>query len=309
MAVSIPDGYLTRPAASRVYNRSKRALERDLEDAYVAKDEDVLAAFQLVTNDRVKREAPAVTTKLVEQLKKDGKNPVWCVSEVWLEAKYGTKGEPKPEQTEKADRRIEKGTPRRKSDKSERTASDGQKDTGESEHSEIDDAYLPDNTEFLKERIRTLEREKSLEIERNEKREAKLFQQLEVKDRQISAWDEVTQGITRGLATGLITPTLLPGSTGQDGTPDGSTEEKSVRKDATFEEAVVTHQAADVGGAAVDSKKEKKGAKVQTKPRKPKAKATPKKKRPTKKRTKGQAKKAKKRSWLNTPISELFSRR
>jgi hypothetical protein len=37
---------------------------------------------------------------------------------------------------------------------------------------------------------------------------AKLFQQLEVKDKQISAWDGVTQGLTKALATGQITPNI-----------------------------------------------------------------------------------------------------
>ncbi len=74
---------------------------------------------------------------------------------------------------------------------------------------------LPDDVAFLQDRIRTLEQEKREEVERNEKREAKLFAQLDVKDKQISAWDEITQGITKGLATGQITPNLLtPSSSG-----------------------------------------------------------------------------------------------
>ena len=42
-------------------------------------------------------------------------------------------------------------------------------------------------------------------------RETKLFEQLAVKDKQISAWDELTQGLTRGLATGQLVPSLLSG--------------------------------------------------------------------------------------------------
>ena len=41
---------------------------------------------------------------------------------------------------------------------------------------------LPTDIEFLKERIRTLEREKREEVERNEKREAKVFAELDVKN-------------------------------------------------------------------------------------------------------------------------------
>ena len=198
--------------ASKSYNRSKRALERDLEDAYVAGDEDVLAAFQLVTNDGVKRKAQKVTTKLVEQLKKDGKNPTWFVSETWLASKYGRKGEAKPDHLEDTDEDIEHSPKRSRLHKSDREDPDDRKQHGASKHADNDGIYLPDDTEFLKERIRMLEREKKDEQGRNEKREAKLFAQLEVKDKQISAWDEVTQGLTKALATGQITPTLLPSS-------------------------------------------------------------------------------------------------
>jgi hypothetical protein len=206
MAVSIPSGYVTRSAAPRTFNRSKRALERDLDNAYRAVDEDVLVAFRLVTKDGVKREAREVTTELVEELKNDGMNPVWWVSEAWLESTYGRRGEPKPVQATKTSKRIEIGSARTKANEREARS-------GRSEHSDNDDVYLPDDIEFLKERIRTLEREKVEESIRNEKREAKLFEQLEVKDKQISAWDEVTQGIMRGLATGAIQPTLVSGTT------------------------------------------------------------------------------------------------
>lgn len=217
MAITIPDGYLTRPAASKVYNRSKRALERDLEDAYVADDQDVLAAFQLVTNDRDKREARAVTTELVEQLKMDGKNPVWCVSEAWLESKYGRKGESRPEPRQSDEKPDKQETPPPKSSNRSEDLPGDRGETGTTESGEVEHSYLPDDVEFLKERIRTLEREKRQEIERNEKREAKLFEQLAVKDKQISAWDEVTQGITRGLATGAIQPKLIHGTVAGDG--------------------------------------------------------------------------------------------
>ncbi len=315
MAVSIPDGYVTRPAASKVYNRSKRALERDLEDAYVAGDDDVLAAFQLVTNDRVKREAPTVTTELVAQLKKDGKNPMWCVSEDWLESKYGRKGEPKPEPKEAADRRIERDTRSSKSDKNPIEASDDRGGGDKDEPSGIDRVYLPNDVEFLKERIRTLEREKSKEIDRNEKREAKLFQQLEVKDRQISAWDEVTQGITRGLATGAIQPKLVSGMAPKD--ESGQESESPPAPHAAQAPEVIDATPAAPSKTAEGQKKQ---APPKRKPRAPerrkavktKAGTTTKGKPPAKNKAatkKAPSKKAKKQGWLNTPISDLLFRR
>ena len=75
---------------------------------------------------------------------------------------------------------------------------------------------LPTDLVFLKERIQTLEREKREEVERNEKREAKLFAELDVKNKQISAWDGITQGLTRALATGQIAPSLGTVSTGTE---------------------------------------------------------------------------------------------
>ncbi len=315
MAVSIPDGYLTRPAASKVYNRSKRALERDLEDAYVAGDEDVLAAFQLVTNDGVKREAPAVTTDLVEQLKMDGKNPVWCVSEDWLESKYGRKGEPKPGPKEAADRRVERETPPPDPGKGPSSKSDGREDGDRTEHGGTDRAHLPNDIEFLKERIRTLERERSRDIERSEKREAKLFQQLEVKDRQISAWDEVTQGITRGLATGAIQPKLVSGIV----TKDEREQEPASSSPPSETQVPEVIDATPAAPSKTAENKKKQGPSKQQ-PRtsekkraaKTKAGMTNKGKSPAKSRAvtkKTPAKKTKKQSWLNTPISELFSRR
>lgn len=42
MPIDIPAGYVTRPAAAETYNRSQRALERDLDVAILTQDEDVL---------------------------------------------------------------------------------------------------------------------------------------------------------------------------------------------------------------------------------------------------------------------------
>jgi hypothetical protein len=64
------------------------------------------------------------------------------------------------------------------------------------------------DTAFLRDIIRRLEREKEQEQERHDRIVAKLFGELDVKNKQISAWDELTQGLTKALATGQIAPNL-----------------------------------------------------------------------------------------------------
>jgi hypothetical protein len=130
---------------------------------------------------------------------------------VWLESKYGKKGKPKPDQTRETDSRTSKETARTKVDAGEQNAFDDRRNREPTEHKASDGNYLPDDVEFLKERIRTLEREKLEESKRNENRETMLFAQLAVKDKQISSWDELTQGIMKGLATGRLQPMLDTG--------------------------------------------------------------------------------------------------
>jgi hypothetical protein len=309
MSVSIPDGYVTRPAASKVYNRSKRALERDLDDAYTANDEDVLAAFQLVTNDDSKRGAREVTTELVEKLKKDGMNPVWCVDEVWLESTYGRKGETKPEQPQELRPHFAKKPTNAKHDRGGGTKPEARGTDGEEDHSDADSSYLPDDILFLKERIRTLEREKMEEIERHERRETKLFQQLEVKDKQISAWDELSQGLTKALATGQLMPTAISSPASAGSSSQDSTAADNKREQTRTVVVAESHNPAAAGVQAASGKKTEKGTGRKTRPRRLKAKAQPKKKRPTQGKEKSPEKKTKKRSWLRTPITELLSRR
>jgi hypothetical protein len=308
MPVRIPDGYVTRPAASKVYNRSKRALERDLDDAYTANDEDVLAAFQLVTNDDTKRGAREVTTELVEKLKKDGMNPVWCVDEVWLESTYGRKGETKPELPQEPRPHFAKKPTNAKHDRGGGTKPEARGTDGEEDHSDADSSYLPDDIVFLKERIRTLEHEKTEEIERHERRETKLFQQLEVKDKQISAWDELSQGLTKALATGQLMPTALPSPASARRSSQHSTAAESKREQTRTVVVAESPEPAAAGVHVASAKKTEKGTGRKTRPRKPKAKTQPKKKQPTQETEKTEAKK-KKRSWLRTPITKLLSRR
>jgi hypothetical protein len=305
MAVDIPNGYLTRPNAAKVFNRSKRALERDLEEAYKANDENVLEAFQLVTNDRQIRQAKEVTTELVERLKQDGKNPVWCVREAWLQTKFGRKGQPKPETTAKTDTGIDDQPSPPNPGAGDREAPSDPKQANGAEPITTADPVLPDDIDFLKERIRVLEREKQREIERNEQREAKLFDQLAVKDKQISAWDEVTQGLTRGLATGQIAPALAAAQT----IPDEHPKPKSAVSNASAVEDSVTSATRSVSdnsvilvqeeGTAAPKKRSASKSKSKS-PTKPAAK-----KKTIRKPTKPVKKK---RHWLTMPVSELFSR-
>lgn len=185
MPVNIPDGFITRPKASKLYNRSQRQLGRDIEDAYLAGNYELLIHFKVITKDGTRYEARDITTAEIKELSKQGMVPTWYVDQSFLEREFGQKGSPKPSSQpepkfheEPTKRSDEKGTERNSS--------------------------LPGDVEFLKQRIEVLERERREETERNEKREAKLFAQLEVKDKQISAWDELTQGLTKGLATGQL---------------------------------------------------------------------------------------------------------
>lgn len=194
MTIDLPAGYLTRPEAAKKYNRSQRALERDLDVALTIQDEELLSHWKLVTKDGIVRGGGDVTLKLVKQLVSDGMAPAWCIAESFLESKYGRKGAPRPSTLVRplSESISAESTRESKSQKSSRTSTNP----------------LPDETTFLKGLIQNLEREKEQERQRHDQIVAKLFQQLEVKDKQISAWDGVTQGLTKALATGQITPNI-----------------------------------------------------------------------------------------------------
>ena len=97
MPIEPPAGYLTRPDAAKVYNRSCRALERGLDTALRTNDLDVLSHFKLMTKDGVVRDAKEVTIDGVKGLVAIGKTPVWYVEEAWLLSEYGRRGEPRPQ--------------------------------------------------------------------------------------------------------------------------------------------------------------------------------------------------------------------
>lgn len=194
MPIDIPSGYLTRAEASKLYNRSQRALERDLDVALVTEDAESLRHWKLVTKDRQIREGQQVSTELVKQLFGEGMTPTWCVEGDYLEQRFGRKGDPKPP-SRNSTPPAEPLPPTDDDQPEPRPAPQTTRDFND--------------TDFFKERISALELEKQQERERHDRIVAKLFEQLEVKDKQISAWDEVTQGLTRGLATGQLTPSVL----------------------------------------------------------------------------------------------------
>jgi hypothetical protein len=98
MSIDAPTGFLTRPEAAKNYNRSQRALERDLDKALSAQDQDRLTRWKLVTKDGQVREGGDVDVGFVKQLVTDGMTPAWCVAEAYLVEHYGRRGSPKPQE-------------------------------------------------------------------------------------------------------------------------------------------------------------------------------------------------------------------
>ena len=206
MPIKPPPGFVTRPQASTLYNRSQRALERDLNIAIATQDQEELAHWKLVTKDGTIRAAEDVTTEQVKQLVKGRETPAWCVDGSYLEQRFGLKGSPGPPKSQRSSSTEDSST-----GNSEPATDAANQVAEENGGAAAESPSWPSDVEFLQDRIRTLEREKQQEAARYERREAKLFEQLDVKDRQISAWDEVTQGLTRGLATGQLIPILSAG--------------------------------------------------------------------------------------------------
>ena len=178
MPIKRPTGYVTRPEASKLFNRSQRQLERDLDVAYLAEDHEVLCRYKLMTKDGELRDAKDVTTQQVKQLQSDGMIPVWYIETSYLEQEYGRKGEPKPAKPrENVAVTLQKVPNEFKSDPAEGRANG--EESGKS-------PLLLSDTEFLRECIQTLERLNQQEKDRHDRIVEKLFEQLDVKDKQIS---------------------------------------------------------------------------------------------------------------------------
>jgi hypothetical protein len=210
MPIDPPAGFLTRPEAARQFNRSQRALERDLNVALAIKDDASLVHWKLFTKDGIVRDGENVTAEIVKELVDTGMAPAWCIAEFFLQETYGRKGEPRPSRSFMD------------ADHNARAA------LSASQPSKSVEA-IADDTAYLKQIIRTLEQKQDQERARYDQIVEKLFEQLDVKDRQISAWDEVTQGLTKALATGQLKPTagfLPPGN-------ERSEREPSTRAEST----------------------------------------------------------------------------
>ncbi len=282
MSADPPAGYLTRPEASRKYNRSQRALERDLDSALGRQDQDELLHWKLITKDGQVREGTDVSRKSVKQLVTDGMNPAWCVAESFLAETYGLKGAAKPvKAAETALHQTEKTSTQTQST----SALPG-----------VDEQPAParDDVEFLKERILKLEREKQQEIERHDQVVSRLFEQLAVKDKQISAWDDVTQNITKGLATGQLQPRPVS----PEPPPTKSSPRRDERPDTNAAEVIDT--IANTKAPKRRKKKTSSQPKPATKPKKSSVRAKPPNKSP---RQKSKAR------WYETPTLNRFLRR
>lgn len=257
MPAQPPEGCLTRPEAAKQFNRSQRALERDLNLAVSVGDAAVLDHWFLVTKDGALRRGADVETDEVKKLVTDGMTPTWYVEELWLDQEYGRKGIDQPSPVSSSPLPASGPEP---------TESEQSPDsTPEPPRA----APCSTDIEFLLERIRGLEREKREEATRAENREARLFDQLAVKDRQINSWDEITQGLTRGLATGQL---VL--KTATETAPDRSTTDAVRSTSASVPAVSVVEKKPRAKRRQPKKKKKKKNAvarpKVRTKPAPPK---------------------------------------
>ncbi|MEX1028333.1 MAG: hypothetical protein WD049_10085 [Candidatus Paceibacterota bacterium] len=296
MPIAPPLGFLSRPEASKRFNRSQRALERDLSLALDMRDADVLKHWQLLTKDGKAYEGREVTHHEVKQLIADGMSPTWYIEEAWLESEYGRKGSPRPAKVSP----LAEPTPPPSDSKETQTFSRSPSPAGSSEHFGAGDLeMLRSENAFLKERLRTMESEKQMDAERNERREAKLFEQLEVKDRQISAWDEITQGITKGLATGKLAPQLTwPAAEQQNsdpGKPSASENEPARGEKTTVDPAAEAPVPTPAKNTRAATKASRKKGKKPTASRK--AKASP---------SDRNSRTAKKHKWYETPVLKRF---
>jgi len=213
--IKLPPGFSTRPKASKLFNRSERQLERDLVDALFLKDAEVLSHWVLVTKDDVVREGINVERGDAQKLTDEGMVPTWGVEGMYLEEKYGRKGQPKPTPSIEPPPDTSAAPENDVASESDENPSPTPEPT-QQQRVPVEDAPLPDDMRYLKYRVLTLEAEQRSEKVRHEKemeRERqrsdtvrdKLFDELDVKNDQIEAWDTVMQDIIERIAKGEIT--------------------------------------------------------------------------------------------------------
>jgi hypothetical protein len=288
MPIDPPAGFLTRPEAARQFNRSQRALERDLNVALAIKDDASLVHWKLFTKDGVVRDGENVTAEIVKELVDTGMAPAWCIAEFFLQETYGRRGEPRPSRSFMDADRNSRAAP---------SASQPSKSV----------EAIADDTAYLKQVIRTLEQKQDQERARYDQIVEKLFEQLDVKDRQISAWDEVTQGLTKALATGQLKPTagFLP--TGNE-RPE---REPSTRADSTPPiQKVRTPTIVDADSEVQEATPQKGSGRSPKNSAQKKAKSVPSSTPTSRGKSEGQSRPSRKHRWNEFPtLKRIFSRR
>ena len=206
MPIAPPPGFITRAQAPKHYSRSKRALERDLDDAYVGKDVEVLSRYLLVTKDDRKIPATDFTSLeeknlAVDNLMEEGMVPTWCVSTNHL-LHLEQMQSPSSSQSDSQPEDVPSPSVKAK----EKSESSPTVPGSQEDKDSVADVPLPDDLPYLKARIHELERERREEKDAHDATVAKFWDEMAVKNKQIASWDKVTQGLTTRLATGALTP-------------------------------------------------------------------------------------------------------
>ena len=99
MDTALIPGFITRKQASERCKRAERTLQRYWSRAIELKDDTVLKSLKLRTEDGEVIEGKNVTKDIIDDLKKQGRNPTWYVHATWVERKYGPRLEEKPKPT------------------------------------------------------------------------------------------------------------------------------------------------------------------------------------------------------------------
>ena len=185
-------GYITKQQVAHLFPVSERTVQRYISNQVRTQNNEALSNLALVTDDGW-HPGTEVTSELIGEVNRAGQKPRWYIRPSFAETLFGEKPDAQPFESPPPNAtrpptgspvhgpslEAEEGSPHRSSEPT---------------------------SGFLMERITTLERQMREERERHDQLVAKLFAQLEVKDNQISAWDDVTQGLTKALATGQLAP-------------------------------------------------------------------------------------------------------
>lgn len=177
-------GFITKTEATVNYERSHRQLTRDLAEAMKVQNAKVLDYCRLRTEDGQVREGTSITPQLIDELRLDGKNPVWYLRTSWLEKTYGRRGHV-----------------HRPSDRP------SQFDFASEPEEGSDLSVRPDLVHVLRERIRGLERDKD-----------ELRDEMKIKNQQIAdrvEREKETNALIRNLQTLMadMQQRLLPPAT------------------------------------------------------------------------------------------------